>query len=1046
MKTTSFMSLTQSQYLLWIGQKLAPSSPLYNMVMRYDIYGAINSHFFKKAFEIVAKNSEALQLVFHEKEGTPYQEALHTIPTEMFFLDYSQQQNPVEAYNEWENNRKQQLFDVSKCLYDSVLIKINEEHYIWYFNQHHLITDAWSNSIIFSKMSDLYTHLVNKKQETTVAIGSYSNFTAFEATSKISSTYLKEKEYWEEKVQKNIATLSLYQKKGFNKNITAATRHTIHLGKERSEKLKALANEKGVRLWTLDLSLYNVFLTALFAYLFRVSEQEDFSIGTPSHNRVKKDFKETVGYLVEIFPINETVRINDTFSSLLKRVQIATNNFLKHAQPGLSNAKLNRGFNVLFNYINTVHKSFNDYNTTSSWIHPEHQDPAHYFRLHVQDFHNTGEFSLYFDLNDEVFNEDLQNVIPEHFIKVLDAFIQNKEQEISSHPILSTLEYNKIINAFNNTNKEIPETSCLINQIENQVEKTPNAVSIRFKDEEFTYRDLNDKANQLAHYLQSQSIGKGSHVAIHLKRSPEYIISVLAVLKTGATYIPIPTNYPQERIAYILKDADAKTVITFNEYISSEIYKDINTVNSDIFDYNAYPSSNLEVKLDKKSIAFLIYTSGSTGAPKGVQIINESLTNYIHWTKDTYITYTKKPNIPLFTTIGFDITANSVFLPLLCGGTIHVYQEKDEQIDIAITDVLEDNKVDFIKLTPAHGNFLKGKNLKDSGVKVIVVTGDAFKTELGNHIYEAFKNNSISIFNEYGPSEATIGCTYHKFIPRSKQSGVPIGKPIYNMKAYVLDAYKNLVPQGVAGELYLSGKGLASGYLGKEALTQGKFIENPFQKDTLMYRTQDLVLINHEGKLEYLGRTDFQVKINGYRIELGEIESNILKYPGIISCIVTADTSENGGKSLGAYFNAREKISLSDLQSHLTKKLPRYMVPVGYKQLDTLPLSANGKVDRKLIRRNSLSRIDSNYVYTAPQNEIEILITRIWEEILEIKKISTAASFISIGGDSLAALRITTQLQEQLEISIPLDKVFEFPTIKQYSVFIEKIITELLNE
>ncbi|NAS30798.1 amino acid adenylation domain-containing protein [Flavobacteriaceae bacterium R38] len=1038
------ISLTQSQSLLWIGQKLAPSSPLYNMVMRYDIYGEIEVDFFKKAFEIVAQNSEALQFTFYEEKGQPYQKIKGEMPGEMMFVDHSQHQNPIETYNKWETERKKQLFDLSKCLYDSVLIKINAEHYIWYFNQHHLITDAWSKAVLFSKVSELYSKLLNKDQEVAVSIGPYRNFTAFEAKSQSESAYVKEKEFWKEKAQEHVTTLALYQNKTPKKQSTAATRHVVNLGKERSHQLKALANEKGIRLWTLDLSLYNVFLTALFAYLYRVSGQESFSVGTPSHNRMKRDFKDTIGYLVEIFPIAETVRKNDTFLSLLKRIQIGTNDFLKHVQPGLSNTRLNRNFNVLFNYINTVHENFNGIHTTSSWVHPGHQDPAHYFRLHVQDFHNTGEFSLYFDLNNEVFNEDLQKVIPEHFINVLDAFIKNKNQEILAQPVLSNQEYHQMITVFNDTDTQITDNSCLISQIEKQAEKTPDAISVRHKERFLTYKELNDKANRLARCLLSQSIGEGSHVAIYLKRSPEYVISVLAVLKTGATYIPVPTNYPQERISYILNDAQAKTVITHNEYSSSKIYENTNIIDIDTFDYDAYESSNLAVIPNIKSTAFLIYTSGSTGHPKGVQIVNESLTNYIHWTKDAYIDYTNQPNIPLFTTTGFDITANSVFLPLLCGGTIHVYQEKGDQIDIAITDVIEDNKVDFIKLTPAHGNFIKGKSLKDSLVKVVVVTGDTFKTELGNHIYEAFEGNPVSIFNEYGPSEATIGCTYHKFTPGSDSPDVPIGSPIYNMKAYVLDDFKNPVPHGVTGELYLSGKGLASGYLGKETLTREKFIENPFEKHTLIYRTQDLVRWNEEGVLEYLGRTDFQVKINGYRIELGEIESIILKYPGINNCVVTANVNENGEKSLGAYFSAKEDVLLSDLQLYLAKKLPRYMVPSGYKQLEKLPLSANGKVDRKLVSKFDLLSVNNEVKYIAPENEIEELIAGIWEEIFPLKKISTIANFIEIGGDSLAALRINTQIQEQLEISLPLNKIFEFPTITTYADYIEKTIIEFL--
>jgi len=327
-------------------------------------------------------------------------------------------------------------------------------------------------------------------------------------------------------------------------------------------------------------------------------------------------------------------------------------------------------------------------------------------------------------------------------------------------------------------------------------------------------------------------------------------------------------------------------------------------------------------------------------------------------------------------------------LPLICGGSIHTYQERDTEVDLSIIDVIEDNTVSFIKLTPAHVNFIKDKDLSHSAIEVIVVTGDEFKTALGIDILNSF-NNQVHIYNEYGPSEATIGCIYHKFNPEIDiAASVPIGLPIHNMQVYILDRFLNPVPQGVIGELYLGGIGLSSGYWNRPELTHTKFIQNPFLPNTTIYRTEDLVRLNHKGIIEFLGRTDFQVKINGYRIELGEID----------------------------------------------------------KQLENLPLSANGKVDRKALALIDAEAVQSTHEYIAPRNEIEEEVASIWCSVFNLTKIGVYDSFIELGGESLMAIQITTRINETFEFKMPLNKIFELKTIAHIAIYIEETLINLLQE
>lgn len=1046
---THYMPLTQSQSLLWIGQEMNPTSPMYNMVMTYEIKDEISMAHFTRAFNELIRRNDALRSVFLVKDEIPVQVFLEDQAYTLEIIDFSDTTDPRATYENWKKERIHKHFDVSECLLDSALIKLNATHYIWYINQHHLITDAWSNGILFSTMTQLYKEF---KENNTVCYQekapSYREYIEQEKEIRNSIKSNTAKEYWSKKVASCPPIPNLYNTSATSLE-TTSNRVYINLGLERSEKLRALANEKGVRVWTEHLSLYNVFLTTLFIYLYRVSGQEQLTIGSPTHNRTTKQIRETVGFFVEVFPLFASIEEGDTFLTLLKKIQVESNTFLKYAQPGVSTSELNRNFNVLFNYIHATYPDFNGTPVVSEWVHPGHHDPRHHIRLHVHDLQDTGEIQLYFDLNEQVFDSNKQALIPQHFTALLDAFIANKQQSIEKPSIVTLTEFEETIVSLNQKSKQNIDHTTITTLIDEQAYKTPLHTSIVFDQETISYIELQEQSNQLAHYLIEQGIGQGSHVAIWLKRSSAYIISVLAVLKTGATYIPIPHNYPKERVTYFLEDSNATMLIGHNKtQITSFENNTIIGLSYDMLPTvitEEYPISSPLVTVPKESTAFLIYTSGSTGNPKGVKITHEALTNYINWTKQAYISW-EQPAIPLFTTTGFDITANAVFLPLICGGTIHVYQEQDTELDLSIIDVIEDDTVDFIKLTPAHLNFLKGKDLSENKIQVMVVTGDEFKTELGNHIFKAFGGN-VEIYNEYGPSEATIGCIYHKFNPDLDTAAtVPIGHPILNMEAYIFDRFLHPVPQGVIGELYLGGVGLANGYWNRPKLTKEKFIENPFARTTALYSTKDLVRLNDKGIIEFIGRTDFQVKINGHRIELGEIEATINSYTEIDSSAVIVTKNEDGFKSLAAYFLASQSIDLKELQMYLSHKLPRYMVPIHYGQLDNLPLSSNGKVDRKVLAMMDTLAVQNSNEYVAPTNEIELEIEMIWCAVFNLSKIGIHDRFIDLGGESLMAIQITTRINEVFELKIPLNKIFELQTIALIAGYIEETLVTLLNE
>lgn len=1036
----SSLELTQSQLLLWLGQRMNLDNPIYNMALSFELKGTIEKEHFQAAFQTLVNKSDTLRTVFDIKADKPIQKVLESLVYEVEMIELPNK----AAYDKWAKARTKKIFDLKQCLFDCVLVQVTDGHLMWYFNQHHLTTDASSTALIYKKVGEYYQLSLEGRLSTVNSLISYSDYITYERKSRLSDVNEKAKAYWRDKLSSCPPLPLLYHKKVTNQT-SKSIRISLDLGAERSQKLRDLAGEKGIRSWTQHLSLYNIFATTLFAFLYKVSGQHQLVIGSPAHNRPTSDFKETIGIFIETFPLFAGIDTKESFFSLLKKIQRESNGFLRNAQSGVASSDLSRSFNVFFNYITAQFPDFNGIVTNPEWIHPDHCDPRHHLRLQVHDFDKSGNIQLYFDLNEGVFGETKRATVPKHFLTILDAFITNKEQIIDTISITTPEEYQATIIDFNKNKYESTERRNIIELIEIQAVKTPANISIVFKEETLSYQQMNEKANQLAHYLTTQGIGLNTQVAICLKRSPAYIISVLAIMKTGATYIPIPSNYPNERVYYLLADSQASLLISHSKLTTCMDLSKINTVNIDTFQttLSQFSTNNLGKKIPVDSIAFLIYTSGSTGNPKGVMIPNDALTSYIKWTEKAYV-ITPAPAIPLFTTVGFDITANSVFLPLICGGAIHVYQEGNDNIDLAITEVLADNKVDFVKLTPAHLNFLKGQKFPDSRIGVMSVTGDEFKTELGQHIYEAF-DGKLLMYDEYGPSEATIGCIYHQFTPKITSPTVPIGQPIHNMNAYILDENRNPVPPGIIGELYLGGVSLAAGYWNRPAMTEEKFIANPFVAHSKMYQTGDLARINDQGIIEFLGRIDFQVKINGHRIELGEIEARIIEYTGITGVIVTVTETKEGLKNLVAYFTSTSVIMLSNLQAYLAQKLPRYMVPTHYRSLDVFPLSPNGKVDRKALKGLETFVIDSSTEYIAPKTEIEELVAEIWQEVMEIPKIGIHDNFLNLGGDSLRAIRIIARINETLDLDIALNQIFEWPTIGELANHITAVITELLE-
>ncbi|MFJ7187072.1 amino acid adenylation domain-containing protein, partial [Lysinibacillus xylanilyticus] len=564
------------------------------------------------------------------------------------------------------------------------------------------------------------------------------------------------------------------------------------------------------------------------------------------------------------------------------------------------------------------------------------------------------------------------------------------------------------------------------------VERTPNEIAVVWEGQSLTYKELNEKANQLARAIKSKGIQEGSLVALMIENSPEVILSMLAVLKSGCVYLPIDPEYPKERIEYILKDSQAVMMICESSKMEGIRF---NGEHVDVFKKIENESkSNLDS--DTYEIAYMMYTSGSTGNPKGVRVTQKGLVNYIYWSKKAYLNNGEVIAMPLYSSISFDLTVTSIYLPLISGNKIIVFNGEDKAE--IIKEILTNKEIKVMKLTPSHLKLLEDDNYTESKVNRLIVGGEILKTDLAQNIYSKFKGN-VEIYNEYGPTEATVGCIVYKYDYKSNQrSVVPVGKPIDNAKAYLLDANLKPVLPGQVGQLFLAGDCLAEGYHGKTEDTLKAFIENPFVEGEKMYKTGDFARRLTDGDLEYIGREDYQVKFLGHRIELREIENALLSHKLIKDSRVVLNEDSSIEPYLCAYIVVDGKLTISDLRNHLINKVPKYMIPARFRMVEKIALNINGKVELAELEERAVD-VELGVEYEGPGNELETKLVKLWGEILDTEyNIGTNINFFVLGGDSLKATKLATRIYKKFGVNIGLKEIFQNPTIRELSRVIKE--------
>jgi amino acid adenylation domain-containing protein len=841
-------------------QNLTPGAPLYNSAFLFVIDGAIDVGAFTDSFRRLVADAEALRTVIKEPTGSAWQDVGETAEVALPVVDFSGHADPEAAALAWADAQAKQPFDIETTTFDSALLKYADNRFAWYLNQHHLMTDASSVEVLFRHLEELYAAARSGATQHIAPLPSVASYVAYESRSA---------EKRGTNPQLSVVPAPLYGRPTGAAG-TDNERIEVELSQRLSDELRGLIDRPHNRALTRDLGLLQLFATATFAFLKRIGGQETITIAAPAHNRMNRQFTSAVGLLVELFPIEVTTDSDETFASLHKKVQSATLDHLRLVQPGHADPDVNRHLNVVLNYLAMDFASFAGHPVSTRWLHPDSVDAHHQLRIQVFDFNRTGRFTLAFDVATGVLGKRQRAALAAHFDSILNAMVADWDLPIEEADLLGDAERLEVLELA--AGKEAgDEPDDVVDMFLERAAHRPDSVAIREGSATWTYADLDEVTGRLATRIEP-----GSVIGVALPRSAGAVIAMLATLRAGAAYVPIDPGWPLERIRYVAADAGCSMIIADEPVDAGAPIEALDTL------LEAAPGDVPPAPVVPDDLAYILYTSGSTGEPKGVMVERRSLAHYISWAIDFYgpgLTF------PLFTPLTFDLTVTSIFVPVASGGSIVVYPQTTDAADVAVLDVFAEDAVDIVKLTPSHLALLVDRNLAGSRVRQLILGGEDLPAATAARIHANF-GGAVRIHNEYGPTEATVGCIVHTYDPTEDAGvSVPIGRPITRMRSYVLDGAARPVPIGVPGALWLAGTGLARGYVGQPALTESRFQPVPAVEETKAYATGDLARFREDGTIEYLGRRDDQVKIKGIRVELGEVEAALASHPDVTAAV-----------------------------------------------------------------------------------------------------------------------------------------------------------------
>jgi len=1021
----------------------------YNIPSVIILEGKLEKSKVEESFKKLVERHEAFRTSFELADDEIMQRIHKAVE---FNVEYQEIETNSEEIIKLEAEKFIKPFDLSKAsLLRVKLIRLEEEKHVLMFDMHHIISDGISMSIIMEEFTKLY-----KGESLEELRVQYKDYSVWGNKMLASEGMKKYEEYWTKMFSGEIPVLDLptdYPRPSTQSFEGESIGFT--LDKALTEKLKEITKANGATLYMTLLTAYNILLS-------KYSGQEEIVVGSPIAGRPHVELYNMVGMFVNTLAMRNYPGRKKTFNEFLQEVK--KNALSAYENQAYQFDKLvekldikrdlsrNALFDAMFTMQNTENKEIELENVSIKQF--EFERGVSKFDITLTAEEKGEEIKLDLEYCSKLFKRQTIERMIEHYKNILKVLTEDSEIKLCEIDMLSEKEKSEILVDFNNTKTEYPKDKTICEYFEDQVKNTPDNAAVAYEGKKLTYKELNEKANQLARVLRDKGVKTDTIVGIMVERSLEMMIGVMGILKAGGAYLPIAPDYPDDRIKYMLEDSKTTILLTQKQLLDNIQFDGIVI---DLEDKQLYQEdkTNLEIVNNPNNLAYIIYTSGSTGKPKGVMIQHGNVINLVTGLgKIIYDRYVAPLNVALIAPYVFDASVKQIFASLLKGNCLYIVPEDYRNIGEKLVEYYIDNSIDISDGTPSHFKLILGDNrekIKDIPVKHFIIGGEALPVDVVQDFLGFFKENKPNITNIYGPTECCVDST--AFLVDSDHlnilNAIPIGRPLINYSVYILDKDKKLQPVGVAGELCIAGDGLARGYLNKPELTEEKFVSNPFEQGKKMYKTGDLVRWLSDGNVEFLGRIDHQVKIRGYRIEIGEIESVIKSHPLVQDTIVIVHTDNTGEKALVAYIvsktNSDEKYSEASLKEYLKKQLPKYMVPAIFVQLESMPLNTNGKIDRFALPKPDMQQRGSDESFVEPRNKEEIGMAKIWAKTLGIEKIGIDDDFFDLGGDSFKAIKLVRSISSNLGVM----ELFKNPTIRELAAYLSKDVLRkrtMLNE
>ena len=1032
-------TLAPAQERMWFLDQLDPGRPVYNIAAALRLKGTLNQDILQRALNDIVARHEVLRTGFVSQGGVPQAMTSADAQVPLRTADVSAASEPEASALMHAQEDARRPFDLSRPpLLRTLLIRLSEHDHLLALTVHHIVSDGWSMSVLMRELTALYAAFERGQTSPfpTPAL-QYSDFAHWQREWLARPGALDEQiSWWRQALS---GTLPLIDLPADHPRPPVPSQrggvHHFEVPRAVAQQLRELARAEGA-------TLFMLMTTALQTLLFRYTGQPDQLIGTPVAGRPRPELESLIGLFVNTIVFRNDYSGDPTFREALHRVRengllaLANQDVPFERLVELAQTDRDMSHTPIFQVMIAAQplvpgKTLGDLHVTS--VPLSTQTAKFDLTLFVED--TGGPVNCIFEFNADILEPATITRYASHLNTLLQAAAHNPQQSLSRLPLLPEAEREQVLHGWNaQTQRSYPAGVLMHEPFEAQAARTPNAIALWHAEQTLTYHDLNTRANQLAHQLIALDAGPGTFVGVCMDRSPSLIVSLLAVLKSGAAYVPLDPAYPAERLAFMISDTRAPILLTQRRLNLNLPGHNARVLHVDAEDkiatdaIDAFPTHDPTRKNNTEDLAYIIYTSGSTGRPKGVALTHRSASTFLAWAQEVF-TQDELRGVLAATSVCFDLSIFEIFLPISVGGTMVLVDNALGASALVAGALATEASVTLINTVPsAMTELLRLKGVPPT-VTTVNLAGEPLPRKLVDDIYAGEQVKRV--YNLYGPSEDTTYSTY-ALVPPDETRGPLIGRPVANTQAYILDAQMEPQPIGVPGELYLAGEGLARGYLGRPELTAEKFLPDPFgaSPGMRMYRTGDIARFLADGQIDFLGRRDHQVKLRGFRIELGEIEAALARHPDVHEVAVIAREDAASDKRLVAYVVAQpgREFSTASLRTHLRSSLPEYMVPAMFVSLDALPLSPNGKIDRKALPAPSREVADSAE-FVAPRNAVESKVAAIWSEVLGVERIGVNDSFFELGGHSLLATQIIARVRDQFNVDLALRGLFEQPTI-----------------